>query len=305
MAIKIEACQPHHHKSPHTKHKMSSTSALKQITALLPQLSFRDGLMLLRLITLDLTMSKESSAAFSASASASASASEAKEAKEAKEAAPKEAKEAKPQEAAAPAPKVPKKASGGTMAWMGFVKHCQETQPTRFADSKDRGHVLSVAKEIRHEDEDAYKSFVAEWQTDDEAASSSETEAASLAAQTKAKKAKKAAAPKEAEGTEADATQPKAKRPANPAILAFTSYSRHLMEAQPELFTEAKSHGEKLKIVSQFSKDNKEAYETFVAQWKTAHKVSSAANYLKASPLFVPGPMVGGGGSVAASLKED
>jgi hypothetical protein len=292
MAIKIEAQQPHHHKSPHTKHKMSSTSALTQITALLPQLSFRDGLTLLRLITLDLTMSKESSAAYRPSVPALET-----KALEAKEAAPApsvaasaEAKEANvPKEA-----KAPKMASGGTMAWMGFVKHCQETQPSRFADSKDRGHVLSVAKEIRHEDEDAYKSFVAEWQTDDEAGSASEAEAAPLASQPKkAKKAKPAAA-------EAG-DEPKAKRAANPGILAFTAYSKHLMETQPQLFTEAKSHGDKLKIVSQSSKDNKEAYEAFVGEWKTAHSFSAAANYLKASPAFVPSPMVGGG----ASIKED
>ena len=266
------------------------SSAITQATALLPQLSFRDKLMLLRLITLDLTCAPESSAAAQAQAKAQAQPAAPEPEPVATPAPAPEAKEA------TTAAKVPKKASGGTMAWMGFVKHCQETQPTRFADSKDRGHVLSVAKEIRHEDEDAYKSFVADWRSDDE------TEAEDEAAPAPKAKSKKT---KEAEGTDADATQPKAKRPANPGILAFTSYSRHLMEAQPELFTEAKSHGDKLKIVSQFSKDNKEAYETFVAQWKTAHKVSSAANYLKASPLFVPGPMVGGGGSVAASLKED
>ena len=241
------------------------SSALTQATDLLPQLSFRDKLILLRLVTLDLSSAPESSAAYRpvalpqapapvASASASASAS---------------------------APKAPRKASGGTMAWMGFVKHCQETQPARFADSKDRGHVLSVAKEIRHEDEDAYKTFVAEWQSDCESASDGEATAAP--AQPKVKKAKKAAAPEAAEAAEA---APKEKRPANPGILAFTAYSKQLMEKQPELFTEAKTHGEKLKIVSQVSKDGKEAYDSFVAEWKSVNNFSAAANYLKACPPF-------------------
>jgi hypothetical protein len=271
---------------------MSSTSALTQITALLPQLSFRDNLTLLRLITLDLTMSPESSAAYRPPVSVAAAFVAASEAKEAKEVAPAP-KEPEPE------PKVPKpakKASGGTMAWMAFVKQCQETQPSRFADSKDRGHVLSVAKEIRHEDEDAYKSFVAGWRSDEETEAEDE---APLASQPKPKKVK-AAAPKEA-AAEAEGAEAKAKRPANPGILAFTAYSRHLMEAQPALFADAKSHGDKLKIVSQSSKDNKEAYETFVAQWKTAHSFSAAANYLKASPPFVPQASVGGGGSAPAA----
>jgi len=250
------------------------SSALTQMTALLPQLSFRDKLILLRLITLDLSSAPESSAAYRPVAAAPPV--EAKAA--APEAAPSEAK----------VPKAPKKASGGTMAWMAFVKKCQETQPSRFADSKDRGHVLSVAKEIRHEDEDAYKSFVAGWHTDEE------TEAEDEAPPPKPKKAKKVKAAAAEPGDES-----KAKRPANPGILAFTAYSKHLMEAQPELFTEAKSHGDKLKIVSQSSKDSREAYETFVAQWKTAHNFSAAANYLKASPPFAAAS-VGGGGAAAA-----
>ena len=265
------------------------SSALTQITALLPQLSFKDSLVLLRLITLDLSMSKESSVA-RPQPIAAASEAKAPEAK-APEAKAPEAKAPEPAASAAAVPKAPKKASGGTMAWMAFVKKCQETQPSRFADSKDRGHVLSVAKEIRHEDEDAYKTFVAGWHTDEETEAE---DAAPLASQPKPKKAKKAAAPKEAEGAEAEA---KVKRPANPGILAFTAYSKHLMEAQPELFTEAKSHGDKLKIVSQSTKDSREAYETFVAQWKTAHSFSAAANYLKASPPFAA---VGGGGAAAA-----
>ena len=265
--------------SPPTKHKMSS--ALTQITALLPQLSFKENLTLLRLITLDLTMSQESShhvsvsaafasasAASAATASATASATAATAATAAKEA------------------KVPKKASGGTMAWMGFVKRCQETQPTRFADSKDRGHVLSVAKEIRYEDEAAYKAFVAGWHTDDE--TEAEEESAPVA---KPKKAKKV---KENEGAEV-----KEKRPANPGILAFTAYSKHLMETQPQLFTEAKSHGDKLKIVSQSSKESKEAYDTFVAEWKSAHNFSAAANYLKASPPFAPSSAIASVGGAA------
>jgi hypothetical protein len=255
--------------------------------------------MLLRLVTLDLTAAPESSAAYRPPVSVPAAFVAASEAKEAKEAAPKEAapKEAAPKEAAPKeaAPKVPRKASGGTMAWMGFVKHCQETQPARFADSKDRGHVLSIAKEIRHEDEDAYKTFVAGWHSDDESTSDGEA-AAAPPKEPKAKKVK--AVPKEAEE---DATlEPKAKRSANPGILAFTAYSKHLMETQPQLFTEAKTHGDKLKIVSQASKDSKEAYDIFVAEWKNAHNFSAAANYLKASPPFAA-LAVGGGGSVAAA----
>lgn len=245
------------------------SSALTQITALLPQLSFKESLVLLRLITLDLSMSKEPSIAQTPPSATAA-----------------EAKPVASAAAAAPAPKPSKKASGGTMAWMAFVKQCQETQPSRFADSKDRGHVLSVAKEIRHEDEDAYKSFVAGWHTDEE----TEAEDAAPAPAPKPKKAKKAKGAKEAEGAEA-------KRPANPGILAFTAYSKHLMETQPQLFTEAKSHGDKLKIVSQSSKDSRDAYEAFVDEWKSTHNFSAAANYLKASPPFAA---VGGGGAAAA-----
>jgi hypothetical protein len=250
--------------------KLSTTPLLAQITALLPQLSFGDKLALLRLTTLELSLKPVVDAVYQHVI--------AQEERLTSEAAQE------PIVAPAAASKAPKKASGGTMAWMSFVKHCQETQPSRFADSKDRGHVLSVAKEIRHEDEDAYKSFVSEWHTDDE------TEAEEVT-QPKLKKAKKV---KQAEGAE---TEPKAKRPANPGILAFTAYSKHLMETQPQLFTEAKSHGDKLKIVSQSSKDSREAYETFVSEWKTAHNFSAAANYLKASPPFAA---VGGGGAAAA-----
>ena len=274
------------------------------MTALLPQLSFRDKLMLLRIITLDLTSAPESSAAQQqqqqpVAAPPQQPAVAPPQPQTQPQPQPQTQPQTQPQQPVAapeavPKAKAPKKASGGTMAWMSFVKHCQDTQPSRFADSKDRGHVLSVAKEIRHEDEDAYKSFVADWRTDEETEAEDE---APPAPAPKPKKAKAAKA-KEADAEGGDA-EPKAKRPANPGILAFTAYSKHLMETQPQLFTEAKSHGDKLKIVSQTSKDSKESYESFVGEWKSAHNFSAAANYLKASPPFAAA--VGGGGAAAAA----
>lgn len=70
--------------------------------------------------------------------------------------------------------------SAGTRAWQAFHKHCKETMPERFADTKLEKEKLAVSKAIRAEDMAAYDAFVADFKSKYEAstaASGSEDEA--------------------------------------------------------------------------------------------------------------------------------
>jgi len=248
-------------------------SALTRATDLLPLLSFNQKLILLRLVSLDLTMnpenfirSRQDFVQTLAQAEANAQSQMPAEAKPEAEAKKPEAKEPKAKE-----PKKAKAPSTGTMACMAFVKHCQEAQPTRFS-VKDRGHVLSVAKEIRHEDEDAYKSFVENWKDDD---TRSVASVGSVASEATAATAVTAVTSATGE-----------KRAAHPGTLIFSAYAKHIMEKHPDLFTEAKTYGEKLKLASQMRKADETAYQEFAKEWKEMKNTSSLVSYIQASPPF-------------------
>ena len=252
-------------------------SALTRATDLLPLLSFNQKLILLRLVSLDLTMSPENFIRSRqdfvqtlAQAEANAESQLAAKAEAKPEAGQKEPKEPKE-------PKELKKAkapSTGTMAWMAFVKHCQDVQPTRFS-VKDRGHVLSVAKEIRQEDEAAYKAFVEDWKGDDnKSVSSVASEATAVTAVTTG-----------TTGTAGTAATGE-KRAAHPGTLIFSAYAKHIMEKHPDLFTEAKTYGEKLKLASQMRKGDEAAYQEFAKEWKEMKNTSSLVSYIQASPPF-------------------
>lgn len=250
------------------------SAILKQIIAQLPKLSFSEKLTLLRLVSLELSNINGSSNVPQSTALPTTTAlptSGSVMAESESEA-----------ESEVTTPEHQKKASGGTMAWMSFVKHCQTAQPTRFTDSKDRGHVLSVAKAIRQEDEASYKTFVENWKEEH----SDDEEAAP-----KLKKVKKVKAVKEVK-------EVKEKRPVHPGTAAFSAYAKKMIENKPDLFKDIKNYGEKLKIVSDIRKGDEDSYAIFVADWTAGQKLSAAVNYLKASP-----PFVGGGGSSSAAAQ--
>jgi hypothetical protein len=231
-------------------------------------MSFNEKLILLRLVSLDLTMSPQNFIRSRQEFVQTLAQAEAN----AQGLMPAEA-EAKPEPKEPKEPKKAKAPSTGTMAWMAFVKHCQEAHPTRFS-VKDRGHVLSVAKEIRHEDEEAYKAFVEDWKGDDnKSVGSVASEATAATAVTAA--------------TAATAVTGE-KRAAHPGTLIFSAYAKHIIEKHPDLFTEAKTYGEKLKLASQMRKADEAAYEEFAKEWKEMKNTSSLVSYIQASPVFQP-----------------
>ena len=238
-------------------------SLISRATDLLPLMSFNEKLILLRLVSLDLTMSPQNFIRSRQEFVQTLAQAEAN----AQSQMPAEAEAKKPEEKK-PEEKKPRAPSTGTMAWMAFVKHCQEAHPTRFS-VKDRGHVLSVAKEIRHEDEAAYKSFVENWKDDDsKSVGSVASEATAVTAVT----------PATAVTGE--------KRAAHPGTLIFSAYAKHIIEKHPDLFTEAKTYGEKLKLASQMRKADEAAYEEFANEWKEMKNTSSLVSYIQASPVF-------------------
>ena len=238
-------------------------SLISRATDLLPLMSFNEKLILLRLVSLDLTMSPQNFIRSRQEFVQTLAQAEAN----AQSQMPAEA-EAKPEPKEPKEPKKAKAPSTGTMAWMAFVKHCQEAHPTRFS-VKDRGHVLSVAKEIRHEDEEAYKAFVEDWKGDDNKS------VGSVASEATAVTAVTAATAVTGE-----------KRAAHPGTLIFSAYAKHIIEKHPDLFTEAKTYGEKLKLASQMRKADEAAYEEFAKEWKEMKNTSSLVSYIQASPVF-------------------
>ena len=242
-------------------------SLISRATDLLPLMSFNEKLILLRLVSLDLTMSPQNFIRSRQEFVQTLAQAEAN----AQSQMPAEAEVKKPEAKEAKEPKKAKAPSTGTMAWMAFVKHCQEAHPTRFS-VKDRGHVLSVAKEIRHEDEEAYKAFVEDWKGDD---NKSVASVGSVASEATAATAVTAATAATGE-----------KRAAHPGTLIFSAYAKHIIEKHPDLFTEAKTYGEKLKLASQMRKADEAAYEEFAKEWKEMKNTSSLVSYIQASPVF-------------------
>jgi hypothetical protein len=64
-------------------------------------------------------------------------------------------KEKKEKDADAPKRAMP----AGTLAWLAFVAHCKTTMPERFEGITQVSKKLTICKEIRGEDEQAYKKF--------------------------------------------------------------------------------------------------------------------------------------------------
>ena len=57
-------------------------------------------------------------------------------------------------------PDAPKRAMpAGTLAWLAFVAHCKTTMPERFEGVSQVSKKLTICKDIRGEDEEAYKKF--------------------------------------------------------------------------------------------------------------------------------------------------
>ena len=72
-----------------------------------------------------------------------------------------------------------RKAAAGTLAWTAFVKHIKETQPAAFAGVSKESDKLTVVKGIRHDDLEAYDSFVKDWK--EKYAAAEKSEASSVA----------------------------------------------------------------------------------------------------------------------------
>lgn len=80
-------------------------------------------------------------------------------------------------------PDAPKRAMAvGTLAWQGFVAHCKDSMPERFADVKKVSEKLTICKEIRAEDEEAYQTFVNNFKSKHASASAPASAPASTAA---------------------------------------------------------------------------------------------------------------------------
>jgi len=59
-----------------------------------------------------------------------------------------------------------------------------------------------------------------------------------------------------------------------------------MIEKHPEMFSEAKTYGEKLKLASEMRKGDEAAYAEFAREWNEAKNASSLVNYIQASPFF-------------------
>lgn len=151
-----------------------------------------------------------------------------------------------------------KPASDGTMAWHAFVKHVQETQPSRFADFKKHSEVLHEAKSIREEDDEGYKSFVSSWKAarlTEPSAPVSTVEEVVVIAQAPVK------------------TEVKEKRKAAPGTLAWAAFVKHCKTTMPEAFSAATKESEKLQIAKGIRAQDMSSYEAFTSQWKAANAI--------------------------------
>ena len=157
-----------------------------------------------------------------------------------------------------------KPASDGTMAWHAFVKHVQETQPSRFADFKKHSEMLHEAKSIRQEDEDGYKSFVSSWK----AARLSESAPVSTVEEIVVSVVPAMAA------TVAAPIKEEVKEKRKPAVgtMAWHAFVSHCKATMPELASI--SNAEKLQNIKARKESDKAGYETFVNIWKAAQPVA-------------------------------
>ena len=157
-----------------------------------------------------------------------------------------------------------KPASDGTMAWHAFVKHVQETQPSRFVDFKKHSEMLHEAKSIRQEDEDGYKSFVSSWK----AARLSEPAPVSTVEEIVVSVVPAMAAPMAAPIKE----EVKEKRKPAVGTMAWHAFVSHCKATMPELASI--SNAEKLQNIKARKESDKAGYETFVNIWKAAQPVA-------------------------------
>jgi hypothetical protein len=157
-------------------------------------------------------------------------------------------------EAKAVETKPKKPASDGTMAWHAFVKHCQNNQPSRFADLKKRSDVLHEVKAIREEDEDSYKNFIASWKTERlSAAPVAEAPVVSAFVE------------------EVVVVKEKEKKKVAVGTMAWHAFVAHCKATMPELNNS--TNAEKLQAIKARKENDSAAYETFVTEWKTAQPV--------------------------------
>jgi len=71
-------------------------------------------------------------------------------------------------------PDAPKRTMAvGTLAWQAFVAHCKESMPERFSEVKKVSEKLTICKDIRAEDEEAYQTFVNNFKSKHTSASAS------------------------------------------------------------------------------------------------------------------------------------
>ena len=172
---------------------------------------------------------------------------------------------------AAKAEKGPKRpASPGTKAWMAFILHAEQQQPSRFAGLTKRCEKLSVAKDIKTEDEAAYNEFVAEWkskypslpasaaESDAEGASSAPACASSGGASASSASAAASAAP----------AAPKVKKPAALGTLAWGAYVKECKTKMPHLFAATTKESERLIICKDLRANDPEGYQAFTHAWK-------------------------------------
>lgn len=165
------------------------------------------------------------------------------------------------------ADKGPKRpASPGTKAWMAFILHAQEQQPTRFAGLTKRSEKLSVAKDIKTEDEAAYNEFVAEWKTKYPSlpASAAESDAEGEACASSGG----ASASASASATSAAEAAPKPKKPAALGTLAWGAYVKECKAKMPHLFAATTKESERLVICKDLRANDPEGYQAFTQAWK-------------------------------------
>jgi len=154
-------------------------------------------------------------------------------------------------------------ASPGTKAWMAFVLHVQQQQPSRFEGMTKQSEKLTVVKDIKTEDEAAYNEFVADWKTKYPSlpASAHESDAEGEAS------ASAGAAP----GASATAAaEPKAKKPAALGTLAWGAYVKECKTKMPHIFAATTKESERLIICKELRANDPEGYQAFTHAWKAA-----------------------------------
>lgn len=204
-------------------------------------------------------------------------------------------------------PDAPKRqAAVGTMAWIAFVKNCKEEDPTRFEGVKKEAEKLSICKEIRAEDPDAYNQFVEEYKAEHSVDADSDAE--SQVSEAKAKKAapaKKAPAKaKKAQKEESDSEESEAEE--KPAKAKKAAPKDKKSAPAPA----AKGKGKKAKEAD--SEDDSEAKAQAVKEKLAALKAGAKAKKEKEASPFSDeesGPVpkkaaAGGGAPVKKGVKK-